>query len=265
MRKACVSALSCLYLHRKTIKMNLSLVIMPHVVVRMLKRHFFRRVLLVSMPCLALAGCVSNAVNHIIGDPSHERTPTNQLADYLSTECTDIWSLQGQSTESNPLYWLRAMDCADRLMPAQARSEASTQLTDTWQGTFKRGILLDSAHMTSPERRDLATRLGALSSQVPAQVRPLYQVWRSSQTLQLQLDEERLRYSKLQQTTASDLDTLRQQQQHLQSQLDLTTRKLENLTDIERQLSTRKPASSYNPDSLHGNDKLTTPDDGVTP
>ena len=76
-----------------------------------------------------------------------------------------------------------------------------------------------------------------------------------------------MRYSKLQQASDSELDTLRQQQQHLQSQLDLTTRKLENLTDIERQLSTRKPGGNYNPDALHGNDKLTTPDneEGAAP
>ncbi len=243
--------------------MNLSLVSMPHVVVRMLKRHFFRRVLLLSLPCLVLAGCVPHSVDHIIGDPSQEKIPPYQLADYLSTECVDIWSLQGQTTDTNPLYWLRAMDCADRLMPVQARSEASTQLTDTWQGAFKRGILLASANITPPERRDVVTRLDALSPQIPAQVRPLYHVWFSGQTLQLQLAEERMRYSKLQQASDSDLDTLRQQQQLLQAQLDLTTRKLENLTDIERQLSTRKPAGSYNPDALHGNDKLTTPDDAV--
>lgn len=240
---------------------------MPYVVVRMLKRHFLRRVILASLPCLALVGCVPNAVNHIIGDPSQEKIPPNQLADYLATDCADIWSLSGQSTETNPLYWLRAMDCANRLMPVQARSEASTLMTDTWQGAFRRGILLDNANITPPERREAVTRLDALSPQIPPQVRPLYQVWRSSQTLQLQLAEERMRYSKLQQASDSDLDTLRQQQQHLQSQLDLTTRKLENLTDIERQLSTRKPGGNYNPDALHGNDKLTTPDneEGTAP
>ena len=180
----------------------------------MLKRHFLRRVILASLPCLALVGCVPNAVNHIIGDPSQEKIPPNQLADYLATDCTDIWSLSGQSTETNPLYWLRAMDCANRLMPVQARSEASTLMTDTWQGAFRRGILLDNANITPPERREAVTRLDALSPQIPPQVRPLYQVWRSSQTLQLQLAEERMRYSKLQQASDSDLDTLRQQQQH---------------------------------------------------
>lgn len=87
---------------------------------------------------------------------------------------------------------------------------------------------------------------------LPAQVRPVYQLWRDGQTLQLQLSEERSRYSKLQQSTDSELDTLRQQQQHLRTQLDTTTRKLENLTDIERQLSSRKyqpGSSSATPDS----------------
>ena len=267
MRKAFVSASSCRYLQRKTTKMNLSLVSMPYVVVRVLKRHFFRRVILATLPCLALIGCAPNAVHHMIGDPSQNKTPPHQLADYLATECADIWSLSDPATDTNPLYWLRAMDCADRMMPVQARSEANIQQTASWQGAFKRGILLDGANITPPERREAMTRLDAVSPQIPPQIRPLYQVWRNGQTLQLQLAEERVRYSKLQQTTDSDLDALRQQQQHLQAQLDLTTRKLENLTDIERQLSTRKPAGSYNPDTLHGNDKLTTPDnaEGAAP
>ncbi len=86
----------------------------------------------------------------------------------------------------------------------------------------------------------------------------MYQLWRDGQALQLQLSEERFRYSKLQQSTDSELDTLRQQEQHLRAQLDTTTRKLENLTDIERQLSTRKPAGNYLPDAPKGS--AATPD-----
>jgi len=44
----------------------------------------------------------------------------------------------------------------------------------------------------------------------------------------------------------------------LRAQLDTTTRKLENLTDIERQLSTRKPAGNYLPDAPKGS--AATPD-----
>ena len=80
--------------------------------------------------------------------------------------------------------------------------------------------------------------------------------------LQLQLAEERFRYGKLQQSADGELDTLRSQQQYLRAQLETTTRKLENLTDIERQLSTRKPASNYLPDASKTNAQpAKTPDE----
>ncbi|XPE53898.1 hypothetical protein ACNKHW_16205 [Shigella flexneri] len=41
---------------------------------------------------------------------SRRKIPVYQLADYLSTECRDIWALQGKSTETNPLLLTRAMD-----------------------------------------------------------------------------------------------------------------------------------------------------------
>ncbi|MCL5191284.1 two-component system QseEF-associated lipoprotein QseG, partial [Escherichia coli] len=104
-----------------------------------------------------------------------------------------------------------------------------------------------------------------LSTEIPAQVRPLYQLWRDGQALQLQLAEERQRYSKLQQSSDSELDTLRQQHHVLQQQLELTTRKLENLTDIERQLSTRKPAGNFSPDTPHESEKPAPSTDEVTP
>lgn len=219
-------------------------------------RHIFQRLLprrlwLAGLPCLALLGCVQNHNKPAIDTPAEEKIPVYQLADYLSTECSDIWALQGKSTETNPLYWLRAMDCADRLMPAQSRQQARQYDDGSWQNTFKQGILLADAKITPYERRQLVARIEALSTEIPAQVRPLYQLWRDGQALQLQLAEERQRYSKLQQSSDSELDTLRQQHHVLQQQLELTTRKLENLTDIERQLSTRKPAGNFSPDTPH--------------
>lgn len=223
-------------------------------------RHIFQRLLprrlwLAGLPCLALLGCVQNHNKPAIDTPAEEKIPVYQLADYLSTECSDIWALQGKSTETNPLYWLRAMDCADRLMPAQSRQQARQYDDGSWQNTFKQGILLADAKITPYERRQLVARIEALSTEIPAQVRPLYQLWRDGQALQLQLAEERQRYSKLQQSSDSELDTLRQQHHVLQQQLELTTRKLENLTDIERQLSTRKPAGNFSPDTPHESEK----------
>ncbi|AGR59860.1 TPA: two-component system QseEF-associated lipoprotein QseG [Salmonella bongori] len=245
--------------------MNLSLVSMPHVLFLIVKRFLSRWGIPASISCLALTACVPHAAQQRPGGPAQDKLPHYQLADYLPTACADIWSLRGQAVETNPLYWLRAIDCADRLMPVQSRAEARALADDGWQNAFRRGILLADAKITPPERRAMVTRLEALSAQIPAQVRPVYQIWHDGQTLQLALSAERQRYSKLQQTSDSELDALRQQQQALQTQLDLTTRKLENLTDIERQLSTRKPAGNYNADTPHTDDKPAISGDGAAP
>lgn len=239
----------------------LSLVNMRHIFQRILSRRLW----LAGGPCLVLLGCVQSHNKPAIDISAEEKIPVYQLADYLATECSDIWALQGKSTETNPLYWLRVMDCAERLMPAQSRQQARKYDDGSWQNTFKQGILLADAKITPYERRQLVARIDALSTEIPAQVRPLYQLWRDGQVLQLQLAEERQRYSKLQQTSDNELDTLRQQHQLLQQQLELTTRKLENLTDIERQLSTRKPGGNFVPDTSHETEKSAPSTNEITP
>ncbi|WP_354690068.1 two-component system QseEF-associated lipoprotein QseG [Phytobacter sp. RSE-02] len=222
---------------------------MLHVFSRVAGAVLLPKKMLRALPCLLLAGCVSQTPEHAVHEQFEEQLPEHQLADFLLTDCGNIWSLTGQAFDTNPLFWLRSMDCAGRLAPAEARAEARVWPDDTWQDAFKRGILLSSAKITPLERRENITRLDVLSPQIPAPVRPLYQLWRDGQTSQLQLAEERGRYGKLQQSTDAELDTLRQQQQFLREQLDTTTRKLENLTDIERRLSSRKPAGNDLPDS----------------
>ncbi|ALB63712.1 putative alpha helix protein [Cronobacter condimenti 1330] len=205
------------------------------------------------LPCL-LAGCVQSPVSSNIKQKHDPKLPEQQLADFLFTDCSGIWQLTGQSVESNPLFWLRGMDCAERLAPAEARAQARNFPDDTWQHAFRRGILLANARIAPAERRSFLTTLSAASGDIPAHVRPLYEAWRDGQSAQLALSEERSRYSKLQQSTDSELDALREQQHHLRSQLELTTRKLENLTDIERQLSSRKNAGGYIQDNSHSPD-----------
>ncbi|WP_342324009.1 two-component system QseEF-associated lipoprotein QseG [Kosakonia sp. BYX6] len=231
--------------------MNLKLVSMSHVFSRVVNAIAQQNTWLRALPCLLLAGCVTQTPQSAIHDNQEERLPEHQLADFLSTDCNEIWSLSGENVDSNPLYWLRGMDCAQRLLPASARAEARSWSDNNWQATFRRGILLSNAKISPLERRDYTERLDALSPSIPAQVRPIFQLWRDGEIAQLQLSEERSRYGKLQQSTDSELDSLRQQQQFLREQLETTTRKLENLTDIERRLSTRKPAATDLPDSTH--------------
>ena len=198
---------------------------------------------------LLLASCVQNTAPENVKYPQSVEEPEQQLADYFLTNCDDIWQNQSHDSTSNPLYWLRAMDCSERLAPVQARAEARRWPSDSWRDTFKRGILLANAKITPTERRRYMTALDAMTADVPVQVRSLFQVWRDGQASLLALSEERSRYSKLQQSSDNELDTLREQQQRLRSQLSLTTRKLENLTDIERQLSNRKPVATELPDN----------------
>lgn len=213
-----------------------------------MKATIFRPISALLLPLL-LASCVQSTVTQNIKHPQPIEEPEQQLADYMSTDCEDIWQNQNNDSMNNPLYWLRAMDCAERLAPVQARAEARRWPSDSWRDTFKRGILLANAKISPTERRRYMTKLDAMTAEVPAQVRSLFQVWRDGQASLLALSDERTRYSKLQQTSDSELDMLREQQQRLRSQLSLTTRKLENLTDIERQLSSRKPASTELPDN----------------
>jgi hypothetical protein len=225
---------------------------MSHVFFRAIRAVFSSKTLRLSLPGLLLAGCVSHPPQSAISDKQEDKWPENQLADFLSTRCEDIWHLSGHDVESNPLFWLRGIDCAQRLAPVEARAQAAMLADNTWQDAFKRGIVLADAKITPVERRANITRLDTFVMNIPTQVRPVYQLWRDGQTLQLQLSEERSRYSRLQQSTDGELDTLRQQQDSLRTQLDTTTRKLENLTDIERQLSSRKyqpGSSSAVPDS----------------
>ena len=61
---------------------------------------------------------------------------------------------------------------------------------DTWQDAFKRGIVMADARITprrTPRQRDAAD---TYVINISPQVRPVYQLWRDGQTLQLQLSEE---------------------------------------------------------------------------
>ncbi|TLV17490.1 two-component system QseEF-associated lipoprotein QseG [Klebsiella indica] len=224
--------------------------------------HFFvfvrslREWLLPGLSCLALAGCSAFTSSHSADDKTRFALPQQQVADFLAVECADIWALQNEVSDKNPLYWLRGIDCAERLAPEQARAEARRHNDDSWQDAFKRGILLGDARITPDERRDMLARLDSFSVQIDPQIRPLYQLWRDAQDRQIQLIDQRSRYARLQQSSDTELEALRQQEQALRSQLELTTRKLENLTDIERRLSSRKPGGNFNSEGGHGGDKV---------
>lgn len=201
---------------------------------------------------LLLIGCVTSS-DLQPGQSVHQtQIPAQVLPDYLSSPCANIWHYSDPQTIANPLYWLRTIACSQRLSPAEARAEAQLWPASVWQNAFKRGILLSPAKITPPERRRYMTQLDMLAADIPPQVRDLFMVWRDGERAQLELAEERSRYIKLQQTAESERNALMQSQQALSHELEITHRKLESLSDIERQLSSRKPSNTYTSDVHQG-------------
>jgi len=212
--------------------------------------NFLPVLLLSTLTTLLLSGCtLSPAISSL---PSgHQMTePEVKIADYLATPCNDLWQIENSTALGNPLYWMRAVDCAERLSPAGARAEAHRWPAESWSRAFKQGVLMANGNVTPTERRQYVETLDRYSDEVPSSIRPLMQLWRSNQAVQLDLSEARTRYAHLQQNSDIQLDAIRQQMVKQQQQLNDTQRKLERLTDIERQLSSRKAPDVS--DSGHG-------------
>lgn len=184
-----------------------------------------------------------------------------RVVDFQAVSCGQIWAFNTAQVVNNPLYWLRTMDCALRLSPAEARAEARRWPADNWQSRFKQAVLLSNGNITPVERRQYLQRLDDYSYDYPTAVRPLLTLWREGQGSLLQLSAERTRYATLQQTSDAQLDALRQQDIALNQELAVTRRKLDSLTDIERQLSSRRSPDAA--DSSHATDK-SAPDDATS-
>ncbi|MGK3143345.1 two-component system QseEF-associated lipoprotein QseG [Pantoea sp. C2G6] len=199
-----------------------------------------RALLLSTLTTLLLSGCTTSPATSSLS-PGHQVTePEVKIADYLATRCSDLWPIEKGSALDNPLYWMRAIDCAERLSPAEARAEAHRWPAESWSRAFKQGVLMSAGNVTPLERRQYVETLDRYSSDFPQPIRPLIQLWRSNQVAQLDLSEARSRYAHLQQSSDARLDAMQQQMVKQQQQLNDTQRKLERLTDIERQLSSRK-------------------------
>ena len=197
---------------------------------------------------IMLAACSSKSPDPAItvnGKPLAE--PEIKIVDFQLVDCEHIWAIDNAKAMTNSLYWLRAMDCALRMSPAEARAEARRWPGSNWESAFKQGVLLANGNVTPVERRQFMLRLDAWSAEFPSSARPLIQLWRDDQMGLLQLSEERTRYHHLQQNHDAELDALRQHQVKLTQELSVTRRKLESLTDIERQLSSRRSPDASDP------------------
>ncbi|HGJ5877179.1 MAG TPA: two-component system QseEF-associated lipoprotein QseG [Arsenophonus sp.] len=163
-----------------------------------------------------------------------------RIMDYRYVSCEKIWNIDSANAADNPLYWLRMIDCANRLNKEQALIMAKTIQLINWENVFRHSILLGVAETTTVARRKMIDDLNTYSLQFPSPVRPLLELWRENQIQVINNEEVNAKYLRLQQESDNKLDRLVEQNAHLTYELNIVSRKLENLTDIERQLSSRK-------------------------
>ncbi|MFV9997074.1 MAG: two-component system QseEF-associated lipoprotein QseG [Arsenophonus endosymbiont of Dermacentor nuttalli] len=174
-------------------------------------------------------------------DMINESVPIEErITDYRYVSCEKIWNIDSANAADNPLYWLRMIDCANRLNKEQALIMAKTIQLINWENVFRHSILLDVAEPTTVARRKMIDDLNIYSLQFPSPVRPLLELWSESQIQIINNEEANAKYLRLQQESDNKLDRLVEQNAHLTYELNVVSRKLENLTDIERQLSSRK-------------------------
>ncbi|WP_159566884.1 two-component system QseEF-associated lipoprotein QseG [Budvicia diplopodorum] len=204
-----------------------------------------------------LSGCVSQSLGSSLSGTIKNESPDRRVNDYSRVNCdSSIWQNQDDETNENSLYWLRLMSCVQSLTPPLARIQSYGYEVVKWDRAFKRAILLALNEPTSRERRKSLEQLNSFKDTYPDSVYPLIQLWSDQQTSELNLFDERLRTQRLKESNDAQLDALQQQHQDLKHQLSETTRKLENLTNIERQLSSRKmPQTELPHDESNSNAK----------
>ncbi|WP_445375217.1 two-component system QseEF-associated lipoprotein QseG [Photorhabdus tasmaniensis] len=199
----------------------------------------FRIIPLIFAPFL-LTGCVKAPVNHDLTTVAQMVIPEQRVTDYRAADCDLMWDIETPQSVENALYWLRLIDCSDLLTSARARNIAKYIIPVTWDLTFRQSILLNSAGPTLAERRKMVENLNKYRLKFPEPLRPLLKLWREQQIQQIAVAEERAKFQKLQADTDNKIDRLRESRAQLEFELQEMSRKLENLTDIERQLSSRK-------------------------
>ncbi|MCW2255348.1 hypothetical protein M2263_001439 [Providencia alcalifaciens] len=191
-----------------------------------------------------LTGCATKNGQSPLETLAKVVVPEVKVTDFRYTACDGIWDNEQPNARENALFWLRMMDCADRIESVKAREEASQLQVDNWSSAFQQSILMGASEPTIAERRRMIDSMNTFSLNFPTAIRPLLQLWREQQVQIINLAEANARFKRLQQDTDNKLDRMKEENAKLMFELTATTRKLENLTDIERQLSSRKQSAN---------------------
>lgn len=203
-----------------------------------------------------LAGCAPKAsTEEAISEPE---TPVvkQKTIDYRWAECSTLNAFYHEGM-NNALYWLRTIECTNRLMSTEAQRRANNVVVTGWGDAFYKSILLERAGLSIAERRNQLVLLESYKLQFPSSMRVLLSIWINNQTNMLSLAEEKMRYRRLSTETDNQIDLLKKQNNALESELKTTLRKLESLTQIERQLSSRKQGGAIDTMSPESPDDIT--------
>ena len=195
-----------------------------------------------------LSGCSRHPSDGFY-QPIEDVIPDSKVVDFRVAPCETLWALDDNTTLTNSLYWLRAMDCAERMNDAQANYQASQIPSSGWANIFKQSILVAGTNPDLTQRRTLLNKVNDYRADMPSTIRPLLQLWRERQNLQIAFEDEKARNARQQSANEAKVEEMNNAQKALQASLADTRRKLENLTDIERQLSSRKQLQGELPDA----------------
>lgn len=202
---------------------------------------------------LILSGCTQKSFTETLNATPEPAVVQQKTIDFRWAECNTLNSLYKEGI-NNALYWLRTIECTHRIMSTEAQRQASQVIVTSWDNAFYKSILLERAGMSIAERRTQLVLLESYKLQFPSSMRILLSTWIENQTLTLALAEEKTRYRRFSTETENRVELLRKENNALEHELKVTLKKLENLTQIERQLSSRKQGASV--DSLSQDELL---------
>ncbi|MDK7225514.1 two-component system QseEF-associated lipoprotein QseG, partial [Proteus mirabilis] len=175
-----------------------------------------------------LAGCAQKSLTETANIEPETPVVKQKTIDYRWAECKTLAAFYHEGL-NNPLFWLRTIECTQRIMSTEAQRQASSVIVAGWDGAFYKSILLERAGMTVAERRAQLVLLESYQLQFPSSMRVLLSTWIENQTLTLALADEKNRNRRFVTETENKMDLLKKQNNALEHELNTTRKKLESL------------------------------------
>lgn len=179
-----------------------------------------------------VSGCVSDG-SFGFANSRDGLQPKSKVLDYSTVSCEDIWLVNEPGAYDNALYWLQLMSCSKDVSAKRARELLDEKVGSDWATLFKRSILLAQMSGTDNEQRQTLEKLTKHRKQRSTALKGIESIWVKNQQLQISVNNERLKYQRLKES--SDM-----QVQALNEELQSVNAKLQSLTNIETDILTNR-------------------------